>query len=346
MASLTRVSLTAAEVAAAAGGTLVAGDADARVSAVAPLDRAGPDDLSFISHSKYAEMFATSQAGMVLCTAELAETPGRPSVRIVVAKPHDALVALLPRIYVAPPFAPGVHPTAVIGAGTVIDPSARVDAYAVIGAGVTIGPRSWIGPHVVLDDGVTVGEDSRLFSHVTLYTGASVGNRTVIHAGSRIGSDGYGFVYQNGAHRKIPHVGRCIVGNDIEIGANCTIDRGSIDDTTIGDGTKLDNLVHLAHNVRVGRLVLILAQVGVAGSSRIEDGAIIAGQVGIAGHHTIGKGATVAARSAVFGNVPAGETWSGHPARPHREALKAYAALYRLSGMMKRLERLLGRDAE
>jgi len=338
--------MTAAEVAAAAGGTLVAGDADTRVSAVAPLDRAGPDDLSFISHSKYAEMFATSQAGVILCTPELAETSGRPSVRIVVAKPHDALVALLPRIYVAPPFEPGVHPTAVVAAGAVIDPSARVDAYAVLGAGVTIGPRTWIGPHVVLDDGVSVGEDCRLFSHVTLYTGASVGNRTVIHAGSRIGSDGYGFVYQNGAHRKIPHVGRCIIGNDIEIGANCTIDRGSIDDTTIGDGTKLDNLVHLAHNVRVGRLVLILAQVGVAGSSKIEDGAIIAGQAGIAGHHTIGKGATVAARSAVFGSVPAGETWSGHPARPHREALKAYAALYRLSGMMKRLEKLLGRDAE
>jgi UDP-3-O-[3-hydroxymyristoyl] glucosamine N-acyltransferase len=346
MATLTQASLAAAEVAAACGGTLVAGDASVRVSAVAPLDRAGPGDLSFISHGKYASVFATSNAGVVLCTPDLAETPGKPAVRIVVAKPHDALIALLPRIYVAPAFEPGVHPTAVVGAGAVIDPSARVDAYAVIGAGVTIGPRTWIGPHAVLDDGVTIGEDTRLFSHVTLYSGASIGNRTVVHAGTRIGSDGYGFVYQNGAHRKIPHIGRCIIGNDIEIGANCTIDRGSIDDTMIGDGTKIDNLVHLAHNVRVGRLCLILAQVGVAGSSKIEDGAILAGQAGVSGHHTVGKGATIAARAAVFGDVPAGETWSGYPARPHREALKAQATLHRLTGLLKRIEKMLAREPE
>jgi UDP-3-O-[3-hydroxymyristoyl] glucosamine N-acyltransferase len=162
-----------------------------------------------------------------------------------------------------------------------------------------------------------------------------------IHAGARIGSDGFGYVYRNGIHDKIPHVGRCVVEDDVEIGANTTIDRGSIDDTVIGAGTKIDNLVHVAHNVRIGRLCLLMAQVGIAGSVRVEDGCILAGQVGVSGHHTIGRGARLAAQAGVFGDVPAGETWSGYPARPHREALRAQAASFRLPAIIRGLERLL-----
>ncbi|MDQ4079460.1 MAG: UDP-3-O-(3-hydroxymyristoyl)glucosamine N-acyltransferase, partial [Gemmatimonadota bacterium] len=150
--------------------------------------------------------------------------------------------------------------------------------------------------------------------------------------------------FHDNAHQKIPHVGRCIIGDDVEIGANTTIDRGSIDDTVIGPGTKIDNLVHVGHNVRIGSLCLVMAQVGIAGSSHVEDGAILAGQVGLSGHLTVGKGARLGAQAGVFGDVPAGETWSGYPARPHKEALRAYAALFRLSGLMKRLERLVERD--
>jgi UDP-3-O-[3-hydroxymyristoyl] glucosamine N-acyltransferase len=167
-------------------------------------------------------------------------------------------------------------------------------------------------------------------------------DRVIVHAGARLGSDGFGYVFRGGRHEKIPHVGRCIVESDVEIGANTTIDRGSIDDTVIGAGTRIDNLVHIAHNVRIGRLCLIMAQVGIAGSARIDDGAILAGQAGLAGHITIGAGARVAAQAGVFGDMPAGETWSGYPARPHREALRAQAAMFKLPSLLRGLERLLG----
>ena len=332
--------ITASEVAAAVGGTLV-GDGSTRLTGVAALDRAGGTDLSFLAHARYAAAFTASRAGAVLVTEALAATAGGPATRIVVDKPHDALVALLPRLYTPEPFVPGVHPTAIVAPGARVDASARVDAYAVIESGATVGARAWIGPHSVVGADASIGADSRLVAQVTLYPRTVIGERTVIHAGARLGSDGFGYAFREGAHRKIPHVGRCIVGNDVEIGANCTIDRGSVDDTVIGDGTKLDNLVHLAHNVRVGRLCLLMAQVGVAGSTRIEDGAILAGQVGVAGHHVIGKGATIGAQGGVFGDVPPGETWSGYPARPHREALRAQAAVFKLAEFMRRVERFL-----
>jgi UDP-3-O-[3-hydroxymyristoyl] glucosamine N-acyltransferase len=341
MAASAPSSLTAAEISAAVGGVL-AGDGDARVRAVAPLDRAADTDLSFVAHVKYAPAFAASRAAVVLVTPALAELPGNARARIVVERPYDALVALLPQFYVPEPFVAGVHPTAQVATTASVGAGVRVDAYAVIGERAAVGDGAWIGAHSVVGDGVAVGAGSRLYPHVTLYPGATVGERTALHSGVRVGTDGFGYAYRDGAHRKIPHVGQCIVGNDVEIGANSTIDRGSIDDTVIGDGTKIDNLVHIAHNVRIGRLCLIMAQVGIAGSVRVEDGAILAGQVGIAGHHTIGKGATLAAQAGVFGDIPAGETWSGYPARPHKEALRAQAALFKLAEFMKRVERFLG----
>ena len=198
-----------------------------------------------------------------------------------------------------------------------------------------------IGAHSVVGEMATIGDGARLWPGVTIYPRASIGSRVIIHAGARIGSDGFGYVFRDGAHNKIPHVGRCVIGDDVEIGANTTIDRGSIDDTVIGRGTKIDNLVHIGHNVRIGEKCLIMAQVGVAGSVTIGDGAILAGQAGISGHLSIGAGARVAAQAGVFGDIPAGETWSGYPARPHRESLRASAALFKLAGMMRRLEKLL-----
>jgi len=199
-----------------------------------------------------------------------------------------------------------------------------------------------IGAQCVVGDGVSIGESTRLWPGVTIYSGGTLGKRTTIHSGVRIACDGFGYVFRDGQHQKIPHVGRCIIGDDVEIGANTTIDRGSIDDTVIGSGTKIDNLVQIAHNVRVGQKCLIMAQVGVAGSTVIGDGAILAGQAGIAGHISIGAGARIGAQAGVFGDVPAGESWSGYPARPHRESLRASAALFKLAGMMRRLEKLLG----
>jgi len=335
--------MTAAEVAAAVGGTL-SGRADTVVEGIAPLDRATARDLSFLATAKYAPVFRGSAAGVVLVTPELAEASGACTARVVVRKPHDALLSLIPRFYRAVPREPGVHPTAIVPASARLGTGVCVDAYAVIGDGATIGDRAWIGSHAVIGDGVSVGADARLFPAVTLYSGTTIGERVILHSGARIGSDGFGYVYRDGAHEKIPHVGRCLIGNDVEVGANSTIDRGSIDDTVVGDGTKIDNLVHVAHNVRIGRLCLLMAQVGIAGSCRIEDGATLAGQVGIAGHLTVGSRAILAAQAGVISDVPAGETWSGYPARPHREALRSSAALFRLAALMKRLERLLDRE--
>ena len=332
--------MTAAEIAAAVGGAL-SGDPSVTVTAVAPLDRATGGDLSFLAHGKYAGAFETSDAGIVLVTPELAASAGRCNARVVVAKPLDALVALLPRFYAVPVFVPGVHPTAVVSTKATLGRDIRIDAYAVIGDGATLGDRAWIGAHAVIGDGVAIGADTRVYPHVTAYAGTCVGERAIIHAGVRLGSDGFGYIFRDGAHEKIPHVGRCLIGNDVEVGANCAIDRGSIDDTVIGDGTKIDNLVHVAHNVRIGRLCLLMAHVGIAGSVRIGDGVILAGQSGVSGHNTIGKGAIVAAGAGVYGNIPAGETWSGFPARPHREALRAQAAFLKLADFMKHVEKVL-----
>lgn len=335
--------LTAADIAAAVGGKLV-GAADARVRSVAPIHRASRDDLTFLATPRYAALLAGSDPGVLLVSPELAETPGTPRARVVTEKPQEALLSLLPRLYRVPKHQPGVHPTATIGRGTALGRGVAIGPYAVIGAGASIGDGSAIGAHTVIGDGVTIGEQCRLFPHVTLYSGCTIGSRVVVHAGARLGSDGFGYVFRDGVHEKIPHVGQCIIHDDVEIGANTTIDRGSIDDTVIGAGTKIDNLVQVAHNVRVGRLCLLMSQVGLAGSVRVGDGCILAGQSGAAGHGEIGDGARLAGRAAVFGNVPAGETWSGYPARPHRDSLKAHATLYRLAGLMKRLERLLAKE--
>jgi len=334
-------SLTAGDVARLVGGRLE-GDATRVVRAVAPLDRASSEDVTFLAAARYAPLLERSSPGLVLVTAELESAAAGAAARVVVEKPHEALLALLPLLYRPAPRVPGIHPTAVIGRGARIGDDVTIDAYAVIGDRATVGARAWIGSHCALGAATMVGEDSRLHPHVTLYEGAVVGRRVALHSGVRIASDGFGYVYRDNRHEKIPHVGRCVIEDDVEIGANTTLDRGSVDDTVVGAGTKIDNLVHIGHNVRIGRLCLLMAQVGISGSAHIEDGCILAGQAGIGGHLTIGKGARIGGQAGVFGDVPAGQTWSGYPARPHREALRAQAALFKLPSLLRGLERLLG----
>jgi UDP-3-O-[3-hydroxymyristoyl] glucosamine N-acyltransferase len=322
------------------GGELV-GPPDVTVSAVAPIDRARSSDLSFLASAKYASLLTQSAPGVLLVTRELAGVPGGAQARVIVDKPHDALLGLLPRLYRAPTRTAGVHTTVRLGRGARLGDGASLGAYVIVGDGARIGPRTTIDAHTVIGEGVEIGADCHIYPHVTVYPGSSLGSRVVVQAGARLGSEGFGYVFRDGAHTQIPHIGRCIVHDDVDIGANTTIDRGSIDDTVIGAGTKIDNLVQIAHNVHVGRLCLIMAQVGIAGSTRLGDGCILGGQAGINGHIELGDGVRIAAQAGVFGNVPPGETWSGYPARPHREAIRASAALYRLANMMKRLERLL-----
>lgn len=337
--------LTAAAIAEAVNGRLI-GDGSVEISGVAPLDRAERRDLSFLGVSKYAAAFASTRAGVVLVATDLAEAPGDVPARVVVDKPQEALLGLLPRFHRAPKATRGIHPTAVIGARARFGKDVSVGPYAVIGDDVRLGDGCVVGPHGVIGAGVELGDGCHLYPAVTVYSGSRIGNRVTIHAGARIGSDGFGYVQHDGQHLKIPHVGRCIIEDDVEIGANTTIDRGSIDDTVVGAGTKIDNLVQIAHNVRIGKVCLIMAQVGIAGSVRVEDGAMLLGQVGVSGHHTVGKGARLAAQAGVFGDIPAGETWSGYPARPHKEALRAQAALFKLPGLLRRIERLLDKHAD
>lgn len=287
-------------------------------------------------------MLEGTAATVVLVSPDLAATSTRAAARIVVKAPHDALVSLLPRLYRVPDRQTGVHPSAVIGRGARLGEAACIGAYVQLGGGASLGDRVTVDAHCVIGDGVRVGNDVHLYPGVTLYAGATVGDRVLIHAGAVIGSDGFGYISKRDGHHKIPHVGGCHIGDDVEIGAGTTIDRGSVGETMVGAGTKIDNLVHVAHNTRIGRLCLIAAQVGISGSAVIEDGVVIGGQAGFQGHHTIGAGARIGGQSGVFGDVPAGETWSGYPARPHRESLKAQATLHRLVGMLKRLEGLLG----
>ena len=338
--------VSAREIAALTGGRLV-GPADVTIARVAPLERAGPGDLSFLAAPRYLPYFHRSNAGVVLCTEAQAQETGGPATRIVVADPKAALLAVLPVLYPEPAWVPGIHPTAVIAAGATWGEPVAVGPHVVLGRGVTLGRNVRIDAGCVLGDGVTVGDDTRLHPHVVAYPGTEIGRRVVLHAGVRLGNDGFGYVAADGSgrgHRRVPHVGRCLIGDDVEIGANSCIDRGSVDDTVIGPGTKIDNLVHIAHNVRLGARCLIMALAGVAGSVRVEDDVIIAGQVGIADHLTIGRGARLLVQTGIIGDVAAGSTVFGYPGRPHREALRAQAALYRLADIIGDLEKLVQRD--
>ena len=324
-------------------GGVLSGDAEATVTAVAPLERAQSHHLTFLARARYAPLLAAADAGVLLVTPALANTAGGTRARVVVENPMEAMLALLPSLYPPPTHLPGIHPTAIIGRCASVGEDVSIGPYVVLGDGAVVGARSRIHAHVVIGATVTMGVECELYEGVTCYSGTSLGDRVRVHAGARLGSDGFGYVFRNGIHEKIPHVGRCVIESDVEIGANTTIDRGSIDDTVIGAGTKIDNLVQVAHNVRIGRLCLLIAQVGIAGSVQVEDGVVLGGQVGVSGHLTIGKGAKLAAQAGVFGNVAAGETWSGYPARPHREALRAQAAMFRLPALMRAIERLVGR---
>jgi UDP-3-O-[3-hydroxymyristoyl] glucosamine N-acyltransferase len=334
--------LSASEIAALTGGRLV-GPGTVTVAGVAPLERAGPGDLSFLASPRYAPYFERTSASVVLVAPELEATAGGPETRIVVPEPHAALLVVLPVLYPQAVWEAGVHPTAAIGRRATWQEPVAIGPHVSLGSDVQLGRNVRIGAGCVLGDGVAVGDETQLYPGVTLYGGTALGKRVIVHAGAVLGSDGFGYVPGKGgeAHRKIPHVGRCLIGDDVEIGANTCIDRGSIDDTVIGSGTKIDNLVHIAHNVRVGARCLIMALAGIAGSVQVEDDVIIAGQVGIADHLTIGRGARLLVQSGYIADVPAETTMFGTPARPHREFLRAQAAMYRLSKIVTELEALV-----
>ncbi len=335
--------VTAAAIADMVGGELI-GRGDIVVRGVAALDRADAQQLSLLSHPRYAAWFRETRAGVVLMGQDFRDAAGSPGARIIVSRPMEALLSVLPHFHRPAGRPNGVHATAIVASDAVLGAEACVEAYAIIGSGVVLGDRAWIGPHAVVGDGTVIGADSRLHAHAVCYPMVELGARVVLHSGARVGREGFGWVPQQNGVSRIPHVGRCVLGDDVEIGANSCVDRGSIDDTIIGAGTKIDSLVQVAHNVRIGRACMIASQVGIAGSTRVEDGVQLGGQVGLAGHLVVGAGSTLAAQAGVVGNVPAGETWSGYPARPHREQLRSTAALHKLSSLMRPLQRLMAHN--
>jgi len=337
---VTAGSLTAQAVADLVGGRLL-GDGGVRLTEVRPLDRAGPDALSLAVSSRYVADLDSSRAGAVLVPESLAQSPAGPGTRIVVTDPYGALVRVLRALYPAPVPAEGVDQTARIGSGVVLGPGVSIGPYVVLGRNVRLGARCRLAQGVSLGDGVEVGDDTIMGPGVVCYGGSRIGSRVVLKAGAVVGGDGFGYLSDGKGHTRIPHVGGCILEDEVEVGSNTCIDRGSIDDTIVGRGTKLDNLVQVGHNVHIGERCLIMAGVGIAGSTRVGNDVILAGHVGVTDHLVLGDRARIAAKSAVFGDVPAGASMSGHPARAHRQFLRAQAAMYRLAPIVDELERLV-----
>jgi UDP-3-O-[3-hydroxymyristoyl] glucosamine N-acyltransferase len=317
------------------------GDGAARVRRLRPLEQAGPNELGLLSSRRYARFAADCTAGAILVTTELADALPDHATRIVVDDPRAAVAAVLERLHPeGEPFLPEIHPTAVFGTGVRLGEGVAVGAYAVLGDGVHVGDDTRIEAHVVVGTKATLGTGCHIHPQVVVYPGVEIGDRVVVHSGTRIGSDGFGYTFREGAHHKVPQVGGCVIGDDVEIGANTTIDRGSIGDTVIGSGVKIDNLVQIAHNVTLGPHSLAAALVGIAGSTRIGSGVWLGGQSGLIGHLDVGDGARVAVATKVFRDIPAEETVSGHPARPHRQELRRQAHLGRLPKLNARVEAL------
>jgi UDP-3-O-[3-hydroxymyristoyl] glucosamine N-acyltransferase len=337
---VTSAGLTAQAVADLVGGRLL-GDGTVVLHTIRALDSAGPEAISLAVSPKYADQLRASRAGLVLLPAELADAPGGPRARVVVPDPYAALVRVMSALFPPATAGPGVDATARLGAGVALGRDVSIGPYAVIGRGARLGDRCVIGEGVSLGDEVTVGEDTVIGPRAVIYRETKIGSRVVIKAGAVLGGPGFGYLSDGTAHHRIPHVGGCLIEDEVEIGSNSCVDRGSVSDTVIGRGTKLDNLVHVGHNVRLGQRCLVMAGVGIAGTTRIGNDVILAGHVGVTDHLVIGDGARIAAKSAVFGDVPAGAAFSGHPARPHRQFLRAQAALYRLAPIISDLERMV-----
>lgn len=333
----TALSLTA--VAELAGATAV-GDSTLEVTAVAPVDQAAEGELAFLASRRYTRFVPDCKALAYLVSSEFEEVLPEEAARVVVDDAYPALRAILRHFHPEDGGTPGIHPTAVLGANVEIGVGVEIGPYAVLEDGVRLGDGSRVGAHCVLGRGSEVGEGCRLHPHAVLYHETILGSGCIIHSGARLGSDGFGYTVIDGEHVKMPQVGRCVIDDDVEIGANTTVDRGSLGDTRVERGVKLDNLVHVAHNATVGARSLMAALSGVAGSTRMGKGVWLGGQAGIINNLDIGDGVRIAVKSGVLRDVKPGETVSGTPARPHRDELKRQALVARLPKLIARVKAL------
>ena len=327
---------TASEIAKQLGGNVL-GDGAVSLTGFAPASNAKPGDLTFAENEFYFTQAEQSAAAAILVDAEFASDK---KVLIRVPNARVGFAKVLPLFFPEPQFAPGIHATAIIDGSAQVAASAHIGPWCVIGARTKIDARAILQGGNHIGTGCAIGDESNLFPNVTLYPRTQIGQRVRIHSGAIIGSDGFGYVFDQGAHLKVPQIGNVVIQDEVEIGANVTIDRGALGSTIIGKGTKIDNLVQIAHNVVSGEHCLIVAQAGIAGSTKLGNYVTLAGQVGLVGHIRIGDRVTIAAQSGVMQDVAAGEKWFGCPARPDRKAKREIIALRQLPELLRRVNEL------
>ena len=327
------MTLTTAEIAKLLAGEVL-GDANATLTGFAMIDKAKAGDLTFAETPEY---FAAAEASAATAIIASKDFSSDKKTVIRVANPRLAFAKALAVFFPEPKFAAGIHPSAVVAASAQVDPTAHIGPHC------TIGERVKIGANCVLQSGNSVGDDSvlgdetNLFPNVTIYSRTQIGKRVRIHAGAVIGSDGFGYVFDTSFHRKVPQIGNVILGDDVEIGANTTVDRAALGSTSIGKGTKIDNLVQVGHNVEIGEHCIFCAQVGISGSTKIGNYTVMAGQAGLAGHLKIGSKVTIGSKSGVMHNIPDGEQWLGIPAQPDKQAKRVMIAMQRLPDLFKKI---------
>nr|WP_298795225.1 UDP-3-O-(3-hydroxymyristoyl)glucosamine N-acyltransferase [uncultured Acetobacter sp.] len=297
---------------------------------IAPLQIATGQNVSFLDNRRYASLLEGTKAGLVIVAPAFADKVPPHSAALVSATPYLAWSRVARLFHPKAPARPGIHPSAVVDASAVVDPSAEIGPFVVVGARAEIGPRCVINAHVVVGDGVVLAADCRIGCHVTL-SHAVVGERVIILPGARIGQDGFGFAVGPSGFETVPQLGQVVLEHDVEIGANTTIDRGSVNDTVIGAGSRLDNLVQIGHNAQLGRCCIVVSQAGISGSTVLEDYVTVAAQAGLIGHIRIGAKARIGAQCGVMSDVDGGADVIGSPAMPFREFFRNVAVLRKLS---------------
>jgi UDP-3-O-[3-hydroxymyristoyl] glucosamine N-acyltransferase len=324
-------------------GCRLEGDGDIEIHRVAGIEDAGAGDLTFFTNPKYAAALRRTAASAIIA-GELAE--GAPCAVLRARHPYLSFAKAVELFADGWRPAAGIHALADVAASATLGDGAAVGAFAVVGDGARVGARTVVHPHVIVGREARIGDDCVIHGHVSIRERVQIGNRVVVQNGAVVGSDGFGFARTpEGAHYKIPQIGRVVIEDDVEIGANAAIDRPAVGETRIGAGTKIDNLVQIAHGVTIGRDVLLAAQVGIAGSTTIEDAVTLAGQVGVSGHITIGKGTIATAQTGVPNSVEPGSFISGYPAIDNRDWLKSSAVFRRLPELRKKIAALAARLA-
>ncbi len=331
------------EIADLVGGVLI-GDGESEIKNVRKIEEADEGDISFIANPRYARFLESTRATALIVPNDFVTTRGDISL-IKTADPYTAFLLVLRRFAPAgEPVEIGIHPSAIIAEGVVLGKDVSIGAHVVIGSGGVVGDRCVIGANTVLGRNVQLGDDCRIHANVTLYHGSLLGNHVILHSGTVIGADGFGFAPgENGRWEKIPQIGIVVIEDDVEIGANVTIDRATLGQTRISQGVKLDNLIHIAHNVVVGKNSVIAAQAGISGSTRIGEGNMIAGQVGIVGHIETVDGVIVEAQSGVSKSIRKPGRYFGHPVKEHAQALRQEGALRQLPDLLQEVRDLRNR---